>query len=198
MKYAMQPTSVLVKTPKGLEEIEKRTYKLAGRLRAILFMVDGQRTLGQLLEQAGNMAEQLEVQLGELAAQEFIEAIVVEVPVEYVEEAAPAVGANAGNVAGVAKPSVAPSPPDAATLAAAAARAALAAEPIDLSKKRMTGMLTETMGMRAMFLAAQLESVKTRAELEGFIEENTQSISASNGTKIAEQWRTRARKLVGL
>lgn len=202
MKYAIQPTSVLVKTPKGLEEIEKRTYKLAGRLRAILFMVDGQRTLGQLLDQAGNMAEQLEMQLGELAAQEFIEAIAVEVPAEIAEDDSPGNMANAGIALVASKPNVSPvaqpAQPDAEALAAVAARAILAAEPIEVSKKRIAGMLTETMGMRAMFLTAQLEGVRTRAQLEQFIDENTQTVATSNGSKVADQWRTRARKLVGL
>ncbi len=199
MKYAMQPTSVLVKTPKGLEEIEKRTYKLAGRLRAILFMVDGQRTLGQLLEQSGNMAEQLEVQLGELAAQEFIEAIAVEVPVEIADNVAPA-SADVASTAPRAptQATARPAQPDAAEMAAAAARAALAAEPIESSKKRIAQMLTETMGMRAMFLTTKLEGIASRAELEQFIDENTHAVATSNGSKVADQWRTRARKLVGL
>ena len=65
----MQSTSMLIKTAKGLDEIDKRTYKIAGRLRALLFMTHGQRTLGELLDQAGNMAAALETQLAELAAQ---------------------------------------------------------------------------------------------------------------------------------
>ena len=65
----MQSTPVLIKTAKGLDEIDKRTYKIAGRLRALLFMILGQRTLGELLNQTGNVAETLETQLAELAAQ---------------------------------------------------------------------------------------------------------------------------------
>ena len=59
----MQSTSVLIKTAKGLDKIDKRTYKIAGRLRALLFMIHGQRTLGEFLDQAGNLAATLETQL---------------------------------------------------------------------------------------------------------------------------------------
>jgi DNA-binding FrmR family transcriptional regulator len=92
----MQLSSTLVKTAKGLEEIDKRTHKLSGRLRAVMFMIDGQRTVGALLDQAGSMAAQLETQLKELLAQNFIsevlspdESVVVETVAKPVTQIVP-------------------------------------------------------------------------------------------------------------
>jgi DNA-binding FrmR family transcriptional regulator len=200
----MQQLSVLVKTPKGLEEIEKRTHKLQGRLRAILFMVDGQRTLADLLEQAGSLAEQLELQLQELASQGFIE----EVAAEADESLPPPVAPQPPPVVlSVRSSSVTTKAPASAPVKSSAPRAPAAAdmprqprpvESIDVLKQKLSKMLTETMGMRAMFLGAQLESLKSQSELASFIEETARAVGTSNGSKVAAEWRARARSLIGL
>lgn len=196
----MQSLSILVKTAKGLEEIDKRTYKLAGRLRAILFMIDGQKTLGELLDQAGEMGDQLEIQIAELAEKGFIAAIADdvqaadftadEVPVEYAnlpEELTDALGIT-GQMA--ARLQDAPNAPRSSPAPVALTLAE--------SKKRIGVMLSETMGMRAMFLAAQLENIRSPDALSEFIDETARSVAVSNGNKVATQWRDRARVMAGL
>jgi len=181
--YAMQRMSVLVKTAKGLEEIDTRTHKLAGRLRALLFIIDGQRTLGELLDQAGNMAEQLEAQLQELAAQGFIEALG---------------GAAIGDTA-VTSPPPSPAPPASVQHAPANAVSTESVKrllPIEELKDRLTKMVAESLGMRGMFMTAQVEGVKLHQELALVIDDIARSIALSSSVKVAEQWRQRARTLV--
>lgn len=188
----MQHSSVLIKTPKGLEEIDKRTHKLQGRLRAILFMVDGQRTFSDLLEQAGSLASQLEGQLEELASQGFVAEVVSEVPATE-PPPTPAPPPPAPPTKRAAPPTKASTPPQPARPAPPKA-----VEPIAVLKQRLSKMLTETMGMRAMFLAAQLESLNSQSELSAFIDDTARSLATSNGPKPAEAWRDRARTLIGL
>ena len=181
----MQLMSILVKTAKGLEEIDKRTHKLAGRLRALLFIIDGQRTLGELLDQAGNMAEQLEAQLQELSAQGFIEA---------------RGGAAIADTA-VTSPPPSRAPPASVQHAPANVGSTESVKrllPIEELKDRLTNMVAESLGMRGMFMTAQIERVKLHPELALVIDEIARSIALSIGVKVAEQWRQRARTLVGI
>jgi DNA-binding FrmR family transcriptional regulator len=204
----MQLSSTLVKTAKGLEEIDKRTYKLSGRLRAVMFMIDGQRSVGSLLEQAGSMASQLETQLTELLAQGFIEeiesdegnispsepqpmpaAVKPEKPSSEPPVTQPAIKPPApvqkANTASLVPPS--PSPPQPKIR-----------EPISVVKERLSKMLAETMGMRAMFITTQLNSLQTYPEIERFIDDTARSQATSSSIKAAEQWRVRARSVAGL
>lgn len=69
----MSPDSVLVKTAKGAREIETRENKLDHRLRALLIMVNGKATAGELakkFEQIGDITALLQ----QLVAQGFVEA----------------------------------------------------------------------------------------------------------------------------
>ncbi len=199
----MQPSSVLIKTAKALEEIDKRTYKLAGRLRAILFMIDGQRTLGELLDQSGNMAGQLEEQLTELQAQGFIEEIAPETP-DVAPEEAPDVVEKTQPIRPVAPPTnpVITASENAAlkntTSAPLPPKPVRVLEPFPVLKERLGKMLAETMGMRAMFLNSQLNSLQTQTELSAFIDDTARSMATTSGVKPAEQWREQARKLIGL
>ncbi|TXI77430.1 MAG: hypothetical protein E6Q43_01100 [Dokdonella sp.] len=68
----MDLSSVFSKTAKGLEEIATRTYHLPSRTRAMLIMVDGQRTGKQLLA-LGLSAIEGEQQLAVLLQGGFIE-----------------------------------------------------------------------------------------------------------------------------
>jgi hypothetical protein len=46
----MDTATKLIKTAKGKEEIEQRRYKLAGKLRTLLILVDGSRSVDQLAD----------------------------------------------------------------------------------------------------------------------------------------------------
>lgn len=190
MNNEILPESVLIKTRKGLEEVDKRTYKLPGRLRAILFMVDGQRTFADLLEQAGNMSGQLQVQLQELAIMGFIAAVKAESAAEI--------------TAAITTTPLAEKPADQSAMISPMATPvvpvgnARGSEDIAVLKTRIGAMLAETLGMRAMMLSTQLESIQSVADLGNFIDDTARSVAVSNGGKIAEQWRTRARAIAGL
>lgn len=195
----MEPSAVLAKTAKGLEEIDKRTHKLAGRLRAVLIMVDGQHTLGDLLAQAGALADQLAGQLDELVAGGYIRDLA---PPEEVVQA----GSNA---AAAAAPPAAPpaavkstvqTPKPAAPPVTAPKKTALpwTSVPIPIHKMRLNKMLTDTLGMRAMFVAPQLEAVTGHAELESLIDDIARSIATTNGPDAGNRWRDHARSLVGI
>lgn len=207
----MQAASTLVKTPKGVEEIEKRTHKLSGRLRAVLFIIDGQRTVGDLLEQAGSLAEQTKAQLSELAAQGFIREIAPVVAVDAaapgadltpLKEAAAKAAKELGERSGAYKPLPA-KPPSTSTSAASVGpattpSASRADEPLSVVKHRIGKMLTKTMGMRAMFLTNELSGISSRAALEIFLEEVARSIAMTSGAKSAETWLNDAKVLAGL
>ena len=179
----MQLTSILIKTAKGLEEIDTRATKLAGRLRAILFMVDGERTFGDLLNHAGNMGEQLEVQLRELADQGFIGALEM-----TQEEHLPEVTIEAA-VAAEPVPSAAP-------IIASPAPSPKRLAPIDDLKTRLMDLVAESLGMRAMFVNAQIEGIALHQELPQVIDDIARTIVLSSGPKVAEKWRQKARALV--
>lgn len=200
----MQLSSTLIKTAKGLEEIDKRTYKLSGRLRAVMFMIDGQRSVGALLEQAGSMAEQLETQLKELATQGFIEEIVsAEEGVSQPEPQpppAPAVAVKPErpiSAPTVTPPTVMPATP-VQKVSAPPASPSRVREPINVVKERLSKMLAETMGMRAMFITSQLNSLQTYPEIERFIDDTAKANATTSGVKAAEQWRAMARQISGL
>ena len=62
------------KTEKGLDEVHHRTYKLAPRLRTILILVDGTKTMSTLVEQAAKLGVD-EVAFMELEKEGFIAAV---------------------------------------------------------------------------------------------------------------------------
>jgi hypothetical protein len=200
----MQAGSTLVKTPKGVEEIEKRTYKLSGRLRAVLFIIDGQRTVGDLMTQAGSLAEQTQGQLDELAAQGFIREIVpvVEEPEPPTPAPAPIQSTKPLVEERVVKPALVSNPlpatPPAPTVAPVAPPPEpKVEEPLDVVKDKVGKMLNETLGMRALFLGNQLSAINSRGALEDFLDDVARSMATSSGPKPAEQWRSSARKLAG-
>lgn len=65
--------SILKKTEKGVEEMDTRAYHLPAKLRAALILVDGESTLGEILERCGEFAERVELQLVELLETGFVE-----------------------------------------------------------------------------------------------------------------------------
>jgi hypothetical protein len=67
----MEPTALAQKTEKGQEEIRSRAYGLPQKLRALLIMVDGKSSIGQLLVRFPGVAE-IEVNLRLLSEQGFV------------------------------------------------------------------------------------------------------------------------------
>lgn len=69
----MDPNSVLSKTHKGAEEIETRASKLDHRARALLIVVNGKATAGEIAAKFGQLADVLPM-LQQLVAQGFVAA----------------------------------------------------------------------------------------------------------------------------
>ena len=53
----MNLNAVLVKTPKGQEEVDTRKYKLDMRARALLIMVNGKSTAAEIQQKFGQMGD---------------------------------------------------------------------------------------------------------------------------------------------
>lgn len=180
--------AVLHKTRKGLEEVETRSNRLPGRLRAVLIMVDGQRTAAQLLEQAGDLAEQLAAQLNDLITLGFIEEARTE---SILDAPTPRPQSDAA-------PEVAVTVSGSSAAAASASAATWTTVPLDVLKARFGKMLNDSLGMRAMFLAAQLNTVRNHRDLEAVVDEMAQSLATSMGADAARKWRADARSTLGL
>ena len=79
----MDPNATYVKTDKGLQEVQSRTFGLPLRSRTLLIMVDGRATAGMIIDKGkagGNAAAYAAMQ--ELEAQGFIVAASAGAPAE--------------------------------------------------------------------------------------------------------------------
>lgn len=77
--------SILRKTEKGVEEMDTRAYHLPAKLRAALILVDGESSLGEILERCGEFAERVEQQIVELLESGFVEDLTEYAEVEEAE-----------------------------------------------------------------------------------------------------------------
>ncbi len=89
----MDNESVLQKTAKGREEIEKRTFRVDARRRTLLILIDGRASAGELADKAAHIPD-VPALLQSLIDQGFVESLTGEAP------AAPAQPAAATNLAG--------------------------------------------------------------------------------------------------
>lgn len=167
----MLQSAVLRKTKKGADELETRQHRLPGRLRNALIMVDGERDVASYLEQAGELAPQIERYLQDLLTAGFIE---------------------------VASGSAASTAPDEAGASAAAALPARPSASLSIEdlRERINVYLSETMGMRAVFLRSQLAAIDDLVALRGFIDATAQAYATTAGSQAAQLWRDQARTLL--
>ena len=68
----MDPTTVFIKTPKGIQEVDNRTSGLSTELRSVLIWIDGKRTVQQLTKQLGKIGD-IQAILKMLLVQDFIQ-----------------------------------------------------------------------------------------------------------------------------
>jgi hypothetical protein len=66
---------ILRRTNEGTEQMRTRRNDLAPKLRAVLFLVDGEHSYGELLERAGALGDLLDSQLRDLASMKLIEVV---------------------------------------------------------------------------------------------------------------------------
>lgn len=158
----MNPNSVLSKTQKGVREIETRENKLDHRLRALLIMVNGRATAGEIakkFEQLGDIGPMID----QLLAQGFI--------AEGAGEAAPPVAAAPA------------APPPAAGTGAPG--------PGDLKRVQveLCTHLRNVLGPDADLITAKIEACKTMAELRSYFGGQRDMLNEWLGkTKSAAFW----------
>ncbi len=75
----MDRGAVLAKTGKGIEEIKSRAHGLPVKVRALLIMADGRKTVDELVEKLGGTAE-IEIGLQSLIDQGYVEMAVSPAP----------------------------------------------------------------------------------------------------------------------
>ncbi len=125
------------KTPAGSNEIKDRTFKLTPRTRQILILIDGQRTLKDLLKVAGR--EEILGHLQLLAQNKLIERL------DTVEHVLPASSPEAA----LAPPTFTPTIPQ-----------SVPAEPtvsLTVARQRISRALIDTMGPHGESLATRVE-----------------------------------------
>jgi hypothetical protein len=138
----MNPDSVLAKTDKGTREIETRENKLDHRLRALLIMVNGKATAGEIAAKFSQLGDILP-KLDELVAQGYV----------AVPGAAAAPAGSPASSPG--KPSTGP----------AAGLGDLKRAQVELSTH-----LRHVLGPDADSLTARIEACKTMDELRAFFD----------------------------
>jgi len=182
----MNPENILIKSPKGIDELETRSHGLSPRLRQALVRVDGEKPLHALVAEAGAMGEALEQQLVELLAQGFVldpDAAVAPVPVQH-RKAAPAAPAM---------PKVAPGDGLSATLPLVPnPELKLLAE----LKATIRWLLAEAMAGAPNPVEARLNHCRTRGELDQLVDEAFMPIQEAAGKPRAAHFWREAKALV--
>ncbi len=174
------------KTAAGFEEVRGRALKLPQRLRTMLIMVDGTRTVAQLKEAAQTLSappDFLELLAGMgLVAQEGV------APARSSAPPAPA-------------PSAAPVASPAPAVSSGSAAAAAGAEKFDADKFRatlkfMNDSAVDLLGLRAFFFTLKLEKCYTPAALLALLPVVSKAIAKSNGPEMARALEERARQML--
>ncbi len=93
----MEDNIVFVKTPKGVEEMERRTFGLPQRSRHILIMVDGKKNRGTLAGLVSSPA--LDDVLAQLLNDGFLELVAVQEEVIEIQPPPPPAAVAAASVA---------------------------------------------------------------------------------------------------
>jgi hypothetical protein len=159
----MDPNSVLSKTQKGAREIETRENKLDHRMRALLIMVNGKATAGELarkFEQLGDIGPLLQG----LIAQGFV-----------VE--------GAGAPAGAAPPPARPAAP---------APGAPGLGDLKRAQVELCMHLRNVLGPDADALTAKIEACRTIAELRSYFAVQRDSLNEWLGKSKAQQFWAKA------
>jgi hypothetical protein len=158
---AIDPNVVLRKTAKGQQEVDTRAFRLPMRVRALLIMVNGERSVSQLLAGALGTGDSA---LRELLAGGFVEA------------------RDGSAVAAV--PAATPAArPDISAKGAAAA-------PLDLNATQRAAVkaIEDLLGPEGESIALKIERCKTPGDLKAVLERTRDLIAASRGELRAQKF----------
>ena len=186
----MNDSETFVKTALGLDEVRSRALKLPQRLRTMLIMVDGTRTVAQL--------RQAQLTLG--APGDFLENLLALGLV--VSDMAPAKPAS-----GATPPSSQSPPAQAATAAQAAVDFELSlpaldtglpqdAEKFRAALKFMNDTSVDLLGLRSFFFTLKVEKCFTMADLKELIPQFSSAIAKSKGAEVARAMEERVQRMI--
>lgn len=180
------------KTPAGFEEVRGRGLKLPQRLRTMLIMVDGTRTVAQLREAAQTLSappDFLELLLGMgLVAQEGVASVR-----GGVASPTPAAATVASPVPA---PAVAVPVPSTALAQGPLAGVTSSPEKFRAALKFMNDSAVDLLGLRAFFFTLKLEKCYTPQDLLALLPDFSKAIAKSNGPEMARALEERARQML--
>ena len=172
----MDDSDVFVKTASGLDEVRTRALQLSQRLRAMLIMFDGTRTVAQLRH----------AQLALGAPPDFLESLVA-LGLVASDRASARAAPAAAPVALVDVELGLPASDTASSEEAEKYRAAL---------KFMNDTAVDLMGLRAFVFTLKIEKCFTMADLKELIPHFSAAITKSKGPEIARALEERVRRMI--
>jgi len=210
----MTPETIYAKSAKGIQEIETRAHKLGSRLRQALIRIDGIRTMDELVEEAGEMAEAFVGHVEELEREGFItdvtsdEAVTTApitapvpepAPIQHAPRpAAPAPAPRPEPVAHRPEPHV-PAPAPAAHRPAAP-KPAVPPEAVEYNspvKFKLQDLLVEALGMETGKAGIALGNCRNRDDLARWVDLVVGPIESAAGRAKAKAFHKAAKKLIG-
>lgn len=178
-KVGMKDSDIYCKTAAGLAEVRDRALKLPQRLRTMLIMVDGVRTVSQLRAAAGTLG----------VGSDFLDTLLAQGLVEL----------DASR-----RRTEAPSPPPAAASAtpvpvsAAPEMAGMdATERFRATVKFLNDSAVDLLGFRAFLWTLKLEKCYRAEDLLALLPDFSAAIAKSKGPDMARALEARAREMLG-
>jgi hypothetical protein len=168
----MQPTDVLVKTDKGVEEVKTRKYRLAARSRILLFMIDGRHAIGEILDQTSKLGMPATA-LKELIDGEFVTNISAST-IRATTTGTSAPGASGGQAV---------------------------SDDIERyirAQKFMNDTIVDALGIKAFFFTLKLERCANIADLQELMDDYTKAMEKNMGGDMAQLAIRRVRDLLRL
>lgn len=164
----MDRQAVVIKTSKGVEEIQTKKLKLSPRVRTVLILVDGKKTAGELIDMALQLGSPTDV-LEEFRAKGLVEV-----------KSGPAL------------------PPTATVSEPSEPRAAEIDEPARFraAHKFMTDSVVNSLGIKAFFFTLKLERCATRNDLLRLLDDYTKAIAKGANAVEADLLTKHARELL--
>ena len=159
----MDTVQIYVKTPLGVEEIQNRKLHLAPRLRTMLIMVDGRKSVAALKEDAAKFG----------CPDDFIETLLAAGLIVKT-------GAAQSTAASVAVPGV----PSAAPAEAPPALDEYAK--FRLAKDFMNNAVVNSLGIKGFFFTLKLERAGTVDDLRGLVKPFQDAITKASGEAEAK------------
>lgn len=178
----MKDSDIYCKTGAGLLEVRDRALKLPQRLRTMLIMVDGTRSVAQLKLAARTLGAP-ETFLDELLALDLVEP----------DRSRQRSESSSSRAAEPASPAPAPAPAPTPTRTVSEGDG----ERFRAALKFMNDSAVDLLGLRAFFLTLKLEKCFTREDLLALLPEFSKAIAKQSGPEMARALEERARNMLG-